>query len=1036
MSGAKKVLDPFGGTVLGKLGGDPLDLIGKTVDLVFGTGPSDNPSGVPPSQTADRQVTVTDTISNAVIVYGQQRLSGVFAFYGLSGANNEYLHFIVALTCHQVQSLDNLEIDGTFIPNASIDGAGNVTAGPYAGLVQVRYHLGSPTQATDANITAVFPEWDATKNGKDISYIWVRCKLDDAAFPNIPRRFRVDITGKLVYDQRLDTTNGGAGPQRFATPSTWAWNNNMVLCAQDYLRDQPAHGCRGWQQSILDDLSNAIYASVCDESVNFKDAGVTIAQARYTVNVTLSTGNTYQDNLQLLLNAGAAHLDPSMGGFIIRAGHFDSPAVTIDETWLDDSDSFDIQYGEDQNSSYNAVRGTYFCAAIGYQNIDFNPYTNSSYETDDDGNRTWYPNDLDLSASDHEYRCQRLARLLGQQSRDQIKVNWAGNQRCLKLRTGDVVTVNLTGYFTAKTFRVWAGPPVMRDSGLGTNLLLIEETSADWSWASTDSKQVTFAPDPALAGELPPAPTLVSAYSGADKITIEVIPPPGGQYDYIEMSRSPDAVFAHVNRIARFQGSLFHDTVTNGTLPNYWMRSHNKNAGFSAYTPSTAGAGMSALPKVTPDSTRATFNLGAGDPVPQWRDVARMDSEGTATRATFEVKVGCLTSGASSGFLFKVGMAFDNATGSVKLEYINAPTSRFSQFRLKQTAAGDVILQINQVQAGTEPFVVEVYPCTGTYVNKPYAVAGVTGTAVLSAAIVGATNFAGVVQGTYHASGLSVEDRQTGEHYRMGFPFADNNGQIADQTRLFGINGGGYANGNWTGAAFTPHPTSMNIAAGTLNAGSTAIAYAASSKTGLANSTTYSFYYSDQALAGGTHTLLATTSKRTLTNDDSNVYIGDGTTQAAGGTGGGGGIGSCVAVEMFLHRRLRAQFAHLGDWCDWAHDFENLPGFGNICAISHYFEPCVRLVAENGCALVCSKTTPFTIKAADGTITHDNFAPGMKGKPVLTDLGVSLIVSVEDVGSRAVARISAGGDHGEGGLSYYAGELPNRRICSHNTIKP
>lgn len=44
-----------------------------------------------------------------------------------------------------------------------------------------------------------------------------------------------DLQAKKVYDPRKDTTNGGSGSHRLATPSTWEYSDNASLCLADFL---------------------------------------------------------------------------------------------------------------------------------------------------------------------------------------------------------------------------------------------------------------------------------------------------------------------------------------------------------------------------------------------------------------------------------------------------------------------------------------------------------------------------------------------------------------------------------------------------------------------------------------------------------------------------------------------------------------------------------------------------------------------------------------------------------------------------------
>jgi hypothetical protein len=160
------------------------------------------------------------------------------------------------------------------------------------------------------------------------------------------------------------------------------------------------------------------------------------------------------------------------------------------------------------------------------------------------------------------------------------------------------------------------------------------------------------------------------------------------------------------------------------------------------------------------------------------------------------------------------------------------------------------------------------------------------------------------------------------------------------------------------------------------------------------------------------------------------VMAGSYTTGASGGGGGGGGSGGggsgCVAITSFLLPGVTAARARVGMRIDGAAGFK-ITGKTLITHVTFPTMPCVRLTAADGCALICSTTTPFTL--SDGTT---KLAPDMLGQSVLTDRSPSgsIVTSVEDAGSQPVAYITR-----QDNESYAAGIDADKRIYSHNSIK-
>ncbi len=236
---------------------------------------------------------------------------------------------------------------------------------------------------------------------------------------------------------------------------------------------------------------------------------------------------------------------------------------------------------------------------------------------------------------------------------------------------------------------------------------------------------------------------------------------------------------------------------------------------------------------------------------------------------------------------------------------------------------------------------------------------------------------------------------------------------------------------SYTAAAGSPATATISVSAaqvlGLKNAGAL-VSYNASSAsvTGTGGtSVTYYLYYVDPPYSGATQTLYATTTGNDLRQQLGIVYIGS-VVVAYPTTGSGSGSGTgglCVADDMYVRPHRLAGAAQPGDEFDCV-DFPTGQGkhVRKLLAVTRGKEQCVRLVAENGCALVCSISTPFD--TVDG---RELRAPDMMGETVLTDLGLSPLVKITPVGLRNVSRNHLGG------VSYAAGELPDRRIYSHNT---
>lgn len=241
---------------------------------------------------------------------------------------------------------------------------------------------------------------------------------------------------------------------------------------------------------------------------------------------------------------------------------------------------------------------------------------------------------------------------------------------------------------------------------------------------------------------------------------------------------------------------------------------------------------------------------------------------------------------------------------------------------------------------------------------------------------------------------------------------------------------GNYASG-WSGLSITYSSTStsatISASSGTLQAGSFARAYNASSVSvsGSAGTTRlYYLYYDDPDLSGGSKSLQATTNQITSLASDGRVLVGtcSVTFPTSGSGGGGGGIG-CPQVDEPVIRRtsdgsqevIRAGDVRLGDLI--------LSPRGRWLLVSYSeakLQPCVRVTFEDGEARVFSTSAP--LEDADG---NEVLAPLVNGRVLRHRTSGSMrVVDVHDAGEQWVQHVTAENDY------FLVGNF------SHHNLKP
>src|SRR6185312_1421805 len=246
-----------------------------------------------------QNITIRSTIAERHLIIGTARATGAIVFYGTSsgGGNSfKYLWYVVAYATHQCSALKDCWLDKLKIPAADINGStGAVSTASFNGKLKIWDHLGTGAQTADSNIEPEFTEWTTNHRLRGVCYRVVRFERNADAFPaGAPQSVTSLVDGALLYDPRLDTTNGGAGTHRRDDPSTWAFSHNWALGVRWFLsggsvvNDQSTRMIKfGLQESDsrIDDAYTITAANIADQSLSGGNAPPSGAQARYTLDI-------------------------------------------------------------------------------------------------------------------------------------------------------------------------------------------------------------------------------------------------------------------------------------------------------------------------------------------------------------------------------------------------------------------------------------------------------------------------------------------------------------------------------------------------------------------------------------------------------------------------------------------------------------------------------------------------------------------------------------------------------------------------------
>jgi len=412
------------------------------------------------------------TVNPRIIIYGQMKVSGMQLIEPLtSGTNNQYLHQGLVLANKPCHAITDVYFDQTVIASADIgsvsgtsaDGlVGGATA--YAGKAWIRRYTGSQT-TVDFILHAAFPtQWPSTSIGYDQAYLAIQYLYDTDAYRNGKPQVTAIVQGAVIYDPRLDTSPG-ANP---TNPTYAAYSTNPALCLADYIVDQDL--------GLAESTANVNWplvvaaANICDEAVSIPGS---TTQPRYTCNVVIDCTARYEDNIAVLAGAMMGQCFWTGSKWNMYAGAWSSAEFALDETDL--TGPVTMTSDIPRVDKYNFVRGTFMDPTMNYQQAEFQPRGDSSYESDD-GERI--QKQVQFAACTDQYEAQRNAIILLKQSRNRRSAMKMCGMSAYRMRPWMTGTDTLSALgWNAQSVRciAWKFTPNGQ-----INVGLREETSAQW----------------------------------------------------------------------------------------------------------------------------------------------------------------------------------------------------------------------------------------------------------------------------------------------------------------------------------------------------------------------------------------------------------------------------------------------------------------------------------------------------------------------------------------------------------------------------
>jgi len=530
-----------------------------------------------------RQATVKSTTEPYKIIYGQTLVSGPIAFVGTANTDNKDLYYAIALAGHEVNDITDMHFDDVVIPDSEIGGGsssgGNVTGSGIFGpknsktIVKINKYLGTSTQAADSDLVAAFTGWTSAHQGKGIAYIVTKWTLDEDSQETwdkyTPQNIKALVQGKKLYDPRLEYAAVSTYGQDTTNASYIAYGDNPALCLVDYLIN--ADYGMGIAASKIDWPAVVTAANGCDASVSVPGG----SQSRFTCNGVLFGTDSHRTNINKLLSSMNGMLSYVNGKYVMRAGIYEAPAISLNEDDL--ISGLSIKTSLERGDRFNTIKGVFIDPSQNYKSTEFPEVQLADAVTRDNGEVL--DKEIALNMTNSSYMAQRISNKLIQLSDQQKVVTFPANLSAMRVAVGDRVQVSIDELsWSNKVFQClgWT----FSEEG-GVNLTLREDSSTSYADPAVgDYSTITATGDitPGFRGI--PSPSGLSATAGLKNVELDWVNPPNNKdFESIYVYASPNGNFSSAVKIGETDGTQFvhdfangQDAVSPGDTRYYWVR--------------------------------------------------------------------------------------------------------------------------------------------------------------------------------------------------------------------------------------------------------------------------------------------------------------------------------------------------------------------------------------------------------------------------------------------------------------------------------
>lgn len=475
--------------------------------------PKPRPPGIKTTQTQ------TGGTNPVQFILGRYATAGYAAApamsHGKAGKTpNAYLTYVIEVSDAPVSALNGLIIDGTQVAIGSTPHAdyGLPILGYLTDRAWVKFYDGTQVTADPMLVAkyADYPDrpWSADMIGRGLAYVILTFRYDSKIYDSLPS-VRVVVDGLKLYDPRKDSSVGGSGAHRWATPSTWEFSRNPIVMAYNIKRGITLPDGNRWGGTCTaDDLPLANWTAamnVCDVSVTLAGGGTV---ARYTAGFEASVDDEPAAVIEELLKACNGQLVDMGGIWKVRAGGLGLPVYffTDDDIIATRPEEFDPFPGLAE--TFNGISATYPEPSSLWESREAPPRYNATWEAEDGGRRLVAS--LSLPAVTHWRQVQHLMQAAIKDHRRMRRHNLTLTPAAAIIEPLDVVSwTSARNGYSAKQFEV---AQVAEDLRACLPQIAIREVDpTDYDWSSSDELPST----PAPGGVTRPAAQAVPSFAVA-----------------------------------------------------------------------------------------------------------------------------------------------------------------------------------------------------------------------------------------------------------------------------------------------------------------------------------------------------------------------------------------------------------------------------------------------------------------------------------------------------------------------------------------